>query len=66
MRAASGGLHPGPSTFQRSCERAVQEDSELPADITHDGSLVRIRFGEEITQVGLVQQSLIAHNWEDK
>ena len=56
MRAASGGLR----TFHRSCARAAQEDSEFPTEITHDGSLVRIRFGEEITHLGLVRHSLVA------
>ena len=50
-----------PSNFHRSCARAVQEGSELPEEITDDGSLVRIRFGEEITRLGLVRHSLIAH-----
>ena len=33
----------------------------LPAVITHDGSVVRIRFREENIQLGLVRHSLIAH-----
>ena len=59
MRAASGGLHPIQSTFHRSCARAVQEGSELPAEITHDSSLVCVRFGAEITRFGFVPHSLI-------
>ena len=57
VQVVSVGLRTVPSTFHRSCARAVQEGSELP----NDGSLVRIRFGEEITHLGLVQHSLIAH-----
>ena len=57
MRAASGGLHTVPSTFHRSCARAVQEGAELLTEITHDGNLVRVRIGEEITHLGLVRHS---------
>jgi len=65
MRAASGGLHTVPSTLHRSRARARQEGAELATEITHDGSLVRIRFGEEITHLHLVRHCFITPNDND-
>ena len=49
MRAASGHCA---STLHPSSTRAGQETAEPAMEITHSGSIVRIRSGEEITNLG--------------
>ena len=59
MRGASGGLHTVPSTLHRSSARGGQEGAEPATEITHNGSLVRTRSGEEITNLRLVLAKLL-------